>query len=69
MSKYAIFIAPTRTGYSAHVPDLPGCIAAGKTREETLQLMQEAIRLHLRSMREDGDPVPEPSAVEFLGVA
>ena len=45
MNKYAIFIASTRTGYSAHVPDLPGCIAAGETREETLQLMQEAIRL------------------------
>lgn len=51
------------------MPDPPGCIAAGNTREETLELMQEAIRLHLRSMREDGDPVPEPSTVEFLGVA
>jgi len=69
MSRYAIFIAPTSTGYSAHVPDLPGCIAAAKTREETLQLMQGAIELHLRTMREDGDPVPEPSAVEFLSVA
>ena len=69
MNNYAIFIAPTRTGYSAHVPDLPGCIAAGTTREETLQLMREAIQLHLRSMREDGDPIPEPSTVEFLGVA
>ena len=69
MSRSAIFIAPTSTGYSAHVPDLPGCIAAAKTREETLQLMQGAIELHLRTMREDGDPVPEPSAVEFLSVA
>jgi len=69
MNKYAIFIAQTRTGYSAHVPDLPGCVAAGKTRAETLRLMQEAIGLHLRAMREDGDMIPEPSAVEFLGVA
>ena len=69
MNKYAIFIAPTRTGYSAHVPDLPGCVAAGKTRDETMQLMQGAIEMHLRAIREDGDPVPEPSAVEFLGVA
>ena len=69
MKQYAIFIAPTRTGFSAHVPDLPGCIAAGETRAETLQLMQEAIELHLDAMREDGDIIPEPSVVEFLGVA
>jgi len=69
IKNYAIFIAPTGTGYSAHVPDLPGCIAAGKTRDETLRLMREAIDLHLRAMREDGDLIPEPSVVEFLGVA
>jgi predicted RNase H-like HicB family nuclease len=66
MTKYAVFIAPTRTGYSAHVPD---CIAAGRTRDETLDLMQGAIEMHLRAMREDGDPVPEPSQVEILEVA
>ena len=69
MNQYAVFIAPTRTGYSAHVPDLPGCVAACSTREETLRLMKDAVTLHLRSMSEDGDPIPEPSAVEFLGVA
>ncbi len=69
MTKYAIFTAPTSTGFSAHVPDLPGCIATGRTREQTLNRMREAIELHLRSMREDGDPVPEPSSVEFLSVA
>ena len=69
MSNYAVFIAPTSTGFSAHVPDLPGCAATGKTREETLRRMQKAIEMHLRSMREDGDPIPVPSAVEFLGVA
>jgi predicted RNase H-like HicB family nuclease len=69
MTKYAVFIAPTRTGYGAHVPDLPGCIAAGRTRDETLRLMQEAIEMHLRAMREDGDVIPEPSQVEILEVA
>jgi len=54
MNKYAIFIAQTRTGYSAHVPDLPGCVAAGKTRAETLRLMQEAIGLHLRRCGKTG---------------
>ena len=69
MTKYAIFIAPTSTGFSAHVPDLPGCIATGRTREQTLDRMRRAIELHLRAMREDGDPVPAPSSVEFLSVA
>ena len=69
MTKYAVFIAPTRTGYSAHVPDLPGCIAAGRTRDETLELMQSAIEMHLNAMREDGDAIPEPSQVEILEVA
>jgi predicted RNase H-like HicB family nuclease len=59
----------TRTGYSAYVPDLPGCIAAGPTKEETLELMRGAIEMHLRSMREDGDPIPEPSHIEILEVA
>ncbi len=69
MTQSAVFIAPTQTGYSAHVPDLPGSVATGKTRDETLRLMREAIKLRIRSMREDGGPIREPSAVEFLGVA
>jgi predicted RNase H-like HicB family nuclease len=69
MSRYAVFIESTRTGYSAYVPDLPGCIAAGPTKEETLELMRGAIEMHLRSMREDGDPIPEPSHIEILEVA
>ncbi len=69
MSHYAIFIAPTSTGFSAHVPDLPGCIATGRTREQTLKRMSKAIDMHLKAMREDGDPIPEPSEVEMLSVA
>ena len=52
------------TGYSAWVPDLPGCVAAADTREECEQLIREAIPLHLRGMREHGDPIPEPSSVD-----
>src|SRR5262249_49328102 len=52
------------TGYSAWVPDLPGCIAAAETREECERLIREAIALHLTGMREEGAPLPEPSAVE-----
>ena len=49
--RIAILIDKTATGYSAHVPDLPGCIAAGETREETLQLIREAIAFHIEAMR------------------
>jgi predicted RNase H-like HicB family nuclease len=68
MTKYAVLIAPTRTGYSAHVPDLPGCIATGRTVDETKSRMQKAIEMHLAAMREDGDEIPEPSHVELLEV-
>src|SRR5438045_1080261 len=69
MSRYPILIAPTRTGYSAHVPNLPGCVAAGRTLNETKRLMAEAIEMHLAGMREDGDDIPEPSLVEVIEVA
>ena len=61
--KYAVVFAKTDTGYSAHVPDLPGCIAAGSTLEETQTLIREAIEMHVDGLREDGDPVPEASTV------
>jgi len=48
------------TNYSAYIPDLPGCVAAAKTREERLKLIAEAMWLHLEGMKEDGDPIPEP---------
>ena len=53
----------TATGYSAYVPDLPGCVAAGTTLQETEQLIREALELHLEAMRADGDPIPEPTTV------
>ena len=61
--KYAVLYEKTATGYSAHVPDLPGCVAAGDTLEETEQLMREALEMHLEGMREDGDSIPEPSTI------
>ena len=59
--KYLIIYEKTATGYSAYVPDLPGCIAGGFTFEETAELMRGAIQMHLEAMREDGDPIPEPT--------
>ena len=70
MSKYTVFFERTATGYSAHVPDLPGCIAAGSTLEETRQLIREAIEFHIEGMRISGEPVPEPTPhVEQIEVA
>ncbi len=60
MSKYIVFFEPTATGFSAHVPDLPGCIAAASSLEETRQLMKEAIEFHIEGMRMDGEVIPEP---------
>ena len=60
---YAVLLEKTATGYSAYVPDLPGCVAAGATREETTELMRKAIKMHLDGMREDGDPIPEPRTI------
>jgi len=57
--KYAVIYEKTGTGYSAYVPDLPGCITTGRTRKETERLMKEAIEFHLAGMREDGLPVPK----------
>jgi predicted RNase H-like HicB family nuclease len=53
----------------AHVPDLPGCIAVGDTREEVMGLVREAIELHIQGLVEDGQPIPPPSSEsEFVDV-
>lgn len=68
--RYAIVIEKATSNYSAYVPDLPGCVATGKTVEETEQQIREAIEFHLEGLREDGLPVPSPqSQVEYVEVA
>ena len=68
--KYAVIIEKGEEGYGAYVPDLPGCIAAGQTKEEVKKLIQEAIKFHIEGLKEDGHPVPEPaSSIEFIEVA
>jgi predicted RNase H-like HicB family nuclease len=61
MSSYTVFFEPTATGYSAHVPYFPGCVAAAATLEETRELMREAIEFHIEGMRINGDAIPEPT--------
>jgi predicted RNase H-like HicB family nuclease len=68
--RYAVVIEKAENNYSAYVPDLPGCIATGKTVEEAEQLIREAIELHLTGLREGGLPIPQPSSqVEYIEVA
>jgi predicted RNase H-like HicB family nuclease len=68
--KYAIVIEKTGNNYSAYVPDLPGCVATGKTREEVESHIREAIEFHLEGMREDGEAIPEASSrVKYIDVA
>jgi predicted RNase H-like HicB family nuclease len=61
MSTYTVFIEPTETGFSANVPDLPGCVAAASTLEETRDLIKEAIEFHIEGMRMNGAAVPKPT--------
>ena len=68
--RYAIVTEKAENNYSAYVPDLPGCVATGQTIEETEQEIRQAIEFHLRGMREDGLPIPEPSShVDYVEVA
>jgi predicted RNase H-like HicB family nuclease len=62
MIKYLVIYEKSSTGYSAYVPDLPGCITVGDTKEETMKHMQEAIQLHLEGMKEEGLDIPESSS-------
>jgi predicted RNase H-like HicB family nuclease len=67
--RYAVLFEKTETGYSAHVPDLPGCVAAGATLEETTDLIRGAVRMHLAGMVEDGERIPEPKTIAEYIVA
>jgi predicted RNase H-like HicB family nuclease len=59
--RYTIIIERAPENYAAYVPDLPGCIATGATREEVEQNIREAILFHLETLRDDGFPIPEPT--------
>ena len=60
--KYLAIIVKAGNGYSAYLPDLPGCVAAGDTHEETDELIRQAVEYHLELMAEHGEPMPEPQA-------
>ncbi len=64
--EYVVILEKGETSYGAYVPDLPGCVAVGETREEALSLIREAIDLHLDEMRREGLPIPTPSSSSEL---
>jgi predicted RNase H-like HicB family nuclease len=70
LSRYLIVIEKANNNYSAYSPDLPGCIATGKTRAETMQNMRQAIEMHVHGLLEDKLPVPKPVAsADYVAIA
>jgi predicted RNase H-like HicB family nuclease len=69
MMEYVVILEEGQTSVGAYVPDLPGCVAVGETREEAMGLIREAVEFHVESLRENGEPVPPPhSFVETVAV-
>jgi predicted RNase H-like HicB family nuclease len=68
--RYLVVVEQGPSSFGAYVPDLPGCVAAGGTRDEVLTLIREAIEFHIEGLKEDGQPVPPPSSTsEVVDVA
>lgn len=68
--RYAVVIEKGDNGFGAYVPDLPGCVAAAKTRAGVVKLIHGAIEFHIEGLKKDGEPVPKPSSsIEFVEVA
>jgi predicted RNase H-like HicB family nuclease len=63
MMRYAVLIEVANSNYSAYVPDLPDCVATGRTVEETERNVKQAIRMHIEGLCADGLPVPEPKSI------
>lgn len=63
--EYLVIFEKGETSFGAYVPDLPGCVAVGETKDEAMQLIREAVELHIESLRENGEDVPEPHS--FVG--
>ncbi|HST57421.1 MAG TPA: type II toxin-antitoxin system HicB family antitoxin [Longimicrobium sp.] len=61
--RYAVILEKGPASYGAYVPDLPGCVAVAETEEEVKTLIREAIEFHVECLREDGEPIPEPTSV------
>ena len=70
MYRFLIVIEKTNGNYSAYCPDIPGCVASGKTQEETERNMHEAVQMHIEGMIEDKMAIPENvTLAEYIAVA
>ena len=68
--KYLVVVERGVASWGAHVPDLPGCVAAAASRDEVIELIRDAVALHIDALREDGLPVPAPaSTAEVVEIA
>lgn len=61
--RYLVVAEKGPTSFGAYVPDLPGCVAAGESKDEVLALIREAIEFHLEGLKEDGQPIPAMPAL------
>ena len=67
--RYMVVVERGETSWGAHVPDLPGCVAVGESREDVLRLIREAIEFHIDGLKQDGQPVPTPTSEgEFVEI-
>ncbi|MGI8855479.1 MAG: type II toxin-antitoxin system HicB family antitoxin [Thermomicrobiales bacterium] len=66
--QYLVVVEKAGTNYSSYAPDVPGCAATGDTIEETIEHMQEALRVHLEAMMRDHEPLPHPYSVLAVSV-
>lgn len=57
---YAVVVEQTPNNYAAYAPDVPGCVSTAKTLDEMLEMIREALVLHIELLIEDSEPVPEP---------
>ena len=67
--KYMVIIEKGPSSWGAYVPDLPGCVAAGESRDEVVRLLKEAMEFHLEGLKANGDPIPLPSSeIEYIDI-
>jgi predicted RNase H-like HicB family nuclease len=62
MSEYAVIYEHSPTSWGAYCPDLPGLGVVGDTRDEVERLIREGLVIHIESLREHREPVPEPTS-------
>jgi predicted RNase H-like HicB family nuclease len=66
MEYIAFLHKDTKSDYGVSFPDFPGCVTAGSSLDEARQMAAEALAVHIAGMREDGEPIPEPSTLDDL---